>query len=70
MEEVLQGGEGKSSPFQPGSSSNWGVEDSVLGMYKWERCCKVGRGRAAPPSQAAAAIGVWPTSPGVPPPPG
>ena len=49
--EVLQGGEGQSSPSQPGSSSKCDVEDSVLDVNKWVRCCKVGRGRAAPPAR-------------------
>ena len=62
MGEVLQGREGQSSPSQPGSSSKCDVEDSVLDVNKWVRCCKVGRGRAAPPRQAAAAIVVWGTA--------
>ena len=62
MGELLQGWEGQSSPSQPGSNSKCDVGDSVLGVNKWVRCCKVGRGRAAPPSQAAAASVVWGTT--------
>ena len=60
--EVLQGGKGQSGPSKPGSSSNWGVGDSILGVHKWGRRCKVEMGRAAPPSQAAAAFWVWGTA--------
>ena len=48
MGKVLKGGEGQSSPSHPGSSSIWGVRDSILGVDKWGRCCKVGRDKAAP----------------------
>ena len=60
--EVQQEWERQSSPSQPGISSHWGVGDSILGVNKWGRCSKVGRGRAAPPSQGSAAIGVWGTA--------
>ena len=60
MGEELQGKERQSSPSHPGIK-NWGVGNSFLGVNKWGRCCKVGRGRVAPTSQAAATIGVWGT---------
>ena len=55
--EVLQGGEGLSGPSQQGSSNNWGLGESILGVPKWGRCCKAGRGRAALPTRQQHQLG-------------
>ena len=53
--EVLQGWEGQSSPYHPGSSNNWGVENSVLG----EQVGEVLQGKERQSSPSHPGINNW-----------